>query len=160
MYNKDWRFVKKYINWTVEDWKLIIWSDQCKVNRIGLDGRKLCWKLGNYKHQTQLLPQHAQPTVKFGGGSLMIWGCMSMHRVGNLVPINGSRDAELYWKILEEDLPSSVGFHGDELKNLIFQHDNDPKHTSKRVTKWLTDNKIKVLEWPTQFPNLNPIENL
>jgi transposase len=38
--------------------------------------------------------------------------------------------------------------------------DNDPKHTSKVVAKWLTDNQVKVLEWPSQSPVLNPIENL
>ena len=38
--------------------------------------------------------------------------------------------------------------------------DNDPKHTSKVVAKWLKDNKVKVLEWQSQSPDLNPIENL
>uniref|UniRef100_A0AAZ3P4T9 Tc1-like transposase DDE domain-containing protein n=1 Tax=Oncorhynchus tshawytscha TaxID=74940 RepID=A0AAZ3P4T9_ONCTS len=38
----------------------------------------------------------------------------------------------------------------------VFQMDNDPKHTSKVVAKWLKDNNVKVLEWPSQ----NPIEHL
>ena len=42
----------------------------------------------------------------------------------------------------------------------VFQMDNDPKHTSNIVAKWLKDNKVKVLERPSQNPNLNPIEHL
>ena len=38
--------------------------------------------------------------------------------------------------------------------------DNDPKHTSKVVAKWLKDNKVKVLEWPKQSSGLNHIEHL
>ena len=38
--------------------------------------------------------------------------------------------------------------------------DNDPVHTSKVVEKWLKDNKVKVLEWPSQSLDLNRIENV
>lgn len=44
-------------------------------------------------------------------------------------------------------------------RNDVIQQDNDPKHGSKFITEWLK-NKIKVLQWPCQSPDLSPIESL
>ncbi len=42
----------------------------------------------------------------------------------------------------------------------VFQHDNDPIHMAKATKEWLKKKHIKVLEWPSQSPDRNPIENL
>ncbi|KAJ4945238.1 hypothetical protein JOQ06_013773, partial [Pogonophryne albipinna] len=40
------------------------------------------------------------------------------------------------------------------------KHDNDPKHTARATKEWLRKKHFKVLEWPSQSSDLNPIENL
>ena len=42
----------------------------------------------------------------------------------------------------------------------IFLYDNDPKHTAKSMNKWLSENYVNVLQWPSQSLDLNPIGNL
>ena len=41
-----------------------------------------------------------------------------------------------------------------------FQHDLDPKHTVRILTKYLHDSKIKIFAYPTESRDWNLIENI
>src|SRR5229473_1992456 len=71
-------FALKYKEWTVEDWKRVIWSDETKINRIGSDGKQWVWK----QMGEGLISREVQGAVKFGGGKIMVWGCMGWEGVG------------------------------------------------------------------------------
>ena len=61
------KFAQKHENWTVEDWKRIMWSDETKINRIGSDGKVYTWK----EKGAPLSDRTTTPTVKHGGGNML-----------------------------------------------------------------------------------------
>lgn len=149
-------FALKYQHWTEEDWSRVIWSDETKINRLGSDGRQWVWK----KKGTTRTEQHIKGTVKFGGGSLMVWGCMTAQGVGYMCKIDGRMDAALYEEILEDHLFQTIDYYNLNRDTIVFQQDNDPKHKSKRATNWFQTHGVELLDWPAQSPDLNPIEHL
>ena len=104
-------------------------------------------------------PKNTVPTVKNGGGNIMLWGCFSAKGPGRLIHVKERINKAMYCEILSENLlPSARALkmkHG-----LAFQHDHDPKHTARAMREWLREKHFKVLEWPSQSPAVNPIENL
>ena len=149
-------FALQHQHWTVEDWKRIIWSDETKINRLGSDGHAWTWK----KPGDELASRNIQGTVKFGGGNLMMWGCMTAQGVGYACRIDCRMNAEVYTGILDDYLLQTIDYYKLDTSKIIFQQDNDPKHTSHAAREWFENNGIDVLAWPAQSPDLSPIEHL
>ena len=128
-------FALSHQDWTIDDWMKLIWSDEVKFNHLGSDGQQWTWK-----RQGEGLSDHlVEGTLKFGGGSLMMWGCMTWEGPGYACKIDGKMDANLYCQILDEDLQGTLKYYDKLPDDVIFQQDDDPKHTSKKAQAWFKD---------------------
>ena len=72
--------------------------------------------------------------------------------------IEGNMNAELYTQILGGEMKMSADFLFPR-GHFVFQHDNDSKHTARLTRQWLEGHEIKVLDWPAQSPDMNPMEH-
>lgn len=78
----DW--ANSHMDWTIADWKRVVWSDETKIDRFGSDGQRYAWK----RESEPLQQRHVRRTVKHGGGNLKLCGCITYEGVGWLVRID------------------------------------------------------------------------
>ena len=161
-------WAQQYKDWTVQDWKRVIWSDECPIQLGGQGCRQRCIR----KKGEAYKEQNCLPTVRSGHVTLMVWACFTGDRLGPLIVCEeGNVDREVYAELLFDGLLSLV----DDLlavpndatmievtteNTLLFMHDNAPCHKPDDIKELLKEAHIPVMKWPAQSPDLNPIENL
>lgn len=148
------KWCRDYKNWTLDDWKNVIWSDESSFTLFPTNGRVYVWRTPKEAYN----PDCLLPTVKHGGGSVMIWAAISWYSAGPIIQMSGRITANDYLDILNDEVLTMASIL---LPNTaIFQDDNAPIHTAKMVQSWFNEhqNIIKHLPWPAQSPDLNIIE--
>ena len=66
--------------------------------------------------------------------------------VGYATKIDGRMYGDLYMAIMDDELQQTLEYCNKSVDNIIFQQDNDPKHTSKKVQKWFKHHGFIVLK--------------
>jgi len=155
---KRYAWAKEHQDWTEEQWKTVLWTDESKFELFGSHRRTYVRRRPGERFHHECIV----PTVKHGGGSVMVWGCFGGTKVGDLVKIDGTMDKKVYHNILvRHAIPSGTRILG---QNFVFQQDNDPKHTSALCTTYLKRKEeagvLSKMEWPPQSPDVSPIELL
>ncbi len=69
-----------------------LWSDETKIELFGINSTRRVWRRRNAAYD----PKNTIPTVKHGGGNIMLWGCFSAKGTGHLHRIKGTMDGAMY----------------------------------------------------------------
>ena len=137
------------LNWCHEnmqtDWSTVIFTDESYFQAF---------------RNAILMWSRTKPTVSVPKypPKVMVWGGLSLRGLTPIKIARGYVNSETYQNILQECLFESARELYPE--GFILQQDNATPHTSKSTKDFLELHGIKVLKWPPNSPDLNPIENL
>ncbi|CDQ56278.1 unnamed protein product [Oncorhynchus mykiss] len=87
-----------------KEWEKVMWSDETKIELFCLNSTRCVWR----KKKDEYNPKNTIPTVKHGGGNIILWGCFSAKGAGRLHRIEGRMDGAIYHEILANNLLPSV----------------------------------------------------
>ena len=116
--------------WNLRTWRKIHWSDESRFLLHVADGRMRVWR----HKDTAYTPRNIQPTVPNGGGSVMVWGCISHDCKLELVTIQGNLTRYQY---IRDVLQPVVVHHFDNhplVTRPVYMDDNARPHRSRAVT--------------------------
>jgi transposase len=150
-------FAKQHRNWTEEDWKNIIWTDE-SCFEVGKNSRQIrVWRKPYERYESKCLA----PIFKSGRTSVLIWGAFSgFDKCPLVIMPPHRRSASDFVDIVYEGTLSGFYFLHDHPEDLTLMEDGAPVHRSMLPNLWRQAHGIKKLKWPANSPDLNPIENL
>lgn len=74
--------------------------------------------------------------------------------------VEGNMNAEYYEKVLRKNIISSRKWYKMDPTTFMFQYDNARIHTADNINDYLSKAEIDVMEWPSNSPDINPIERI
>ena len=151
MKSKRLAFAKKHLKWTIQQWQQVLFSDESSVQQFTNRKRYLRRPSRKRFSERYTIQTMKHPQCHDLGG-------MSINETAGLffLPPGTTINGQKYLDLLKNKLKLQMAVH----KCSVFMQDGAPCHHAKIVIQFLKAQKINILDWPGNSPNLNPIENL
>ncbi|CAF4713909.1 unnamed protein product [Rotaria sp. Silwood2] len=95
------------------------------------------------------------------GGGIGLWSYLTCHGLGPLVIYDGPLNSVKYIDILEHHLSAALQkFPSQQSQKILYQQDNARPHVSAQTQEYLKEQRVKLIPWPANSPDLNIIENI
>lgn len=149
------RFAREHVNWTINDWAHVLFTDESRFSLFASDRRIPVYRRDGERYSEC----NMRPNSNFRGGSIMVWGGISINGRTELAVVNGgAMTADRYIRdILEPYVVPFEPYIGD---GFILMHDNARPHVARIVSEYLEEVGLEVLDWPAVSPDMNPIEHV
>ena len=147
------QWARRHLRNTRADWARVLFTDESKFNLRISDGRARVYLRRGKRFSDNCVRERGQ----FGGGSVIIWGGISLHTKSQIVHVVGNLNAIRYQNLILR--PVAVP-HIRRNRGMILMQDNATCHTARSTTQMLQQNNIRTLNWPPCSPDLNPIEHV
>jgi len=156
-------WAKAHRHWAVDDWRRVIWSDECAVQKDS--NATGYWVFRRQNKREKFAPQNVRRKARDGNLSQMIWACFVGDKLGPIVFVSGSVNQDTYIELLRTEFDSFLTALDTDIKTTYeFQQDNASPHTARRTAGFLEalarKHGLTVMDWPANSPDLSPIENL
>ena len=141
------------INWTRQDWRTILFSDESRFALSNSDGWIRVYRRRNERYADCCVLQWD----RFGGGgSVMVWAGVSYGYHTQLMVNDGNLNAQKYRDLVLA--PHVVPLLQNQGVISVFQQDNARPHVTRDNIQFLQNNNIDFIDdWPSKSPDLNPI---
>ena len=130
--NQRLQFAQEHVNWSLEDWKNVLFVDESRFDIHSPDRRQRVWRRPGERYAECIISTR----VMFGGGSIMVCGGINFEaRTELVVRSRTSLNAVRYvTDILEDHVVPFAQFIGE---NFLLLHDNTRPHTARVVNEYL-----------------------
>ena len=89
-------------------WNIVLWTDESENELFGHQNRGHVWHELSIHYITAFQENNLMPTVKHGGGSVMVWGCFAAARPGQLTTIESTMNTTVSQRVLKKHVRPSV----------------------------------------------------